>query len=212
MSVQRYRVCYTSATMPELSFQRVKHQGEHWWRVTGLRYTLLIRAGLRPDGRLACRQLLIEADEVGAKGLREIPLGLVMDKLAKFTLPSSDEPGLFSAPTSAWLKELKESGEWPATQPPPPRPRRSAVTDALLIEVAAKYLKSGAQPMKALALIRGKSDGHKWSDGERRSKATLQRLLRIARKKSLLGPAIHGKAGQARPAKKSSKRTPRRSR
>jgi len=198
----RYIVCYSTGYMPPTISVQMEDTGV--WIVKGLPYQVRMHVGPRSDGRLVCTMLQLKApseEEISARGLREIPLGALLDTLTMWLAPKAGEPTL-KAPKGPGLpvKHIGWYGDelWHEVPVPPPPP---AITPELLREVAVRYrqlVRTGSRsPIKALA------EQHKWSNGRIYAADNIRRLLRLARDQRLLGPAIHGKAGERRARSKS---------
>jgi hypothetical protein len=183
--------------------------GESIWRIKGLPYDVRVRIGLRPDGTLICTELRLQGEELTRRGVRAIPVGEIVDQVAialAGKLPDRVRPsaGARISAMVSWYGEPEDLLR--LFQKSPPRGTRgTASTTDLLREIATAYrrLTEGrnpdTHPIKTLA------SRHRWSNGQQYGAANLRRLLRLARNKDLLGPAMPGKAGE-KPAKNRRKR------
>jgi hypothetical protein len=154
-----------------------------------------LNVGLRTGGTLVCTELAIEGDAITARWLRhEFRLGQVVDAIAldvaaKLRGQKGRGAKLNAIGVTGWY-----GGPDPKLAVELPQPRQAAVSDALLREIATRYrqlVKAGERfPIARLA------KRHRWSNGQIYSAHNLRRLLRLAREAQILGPAIHGRAGE----------------
>ena len=183
---------------------RVSQQADSW-RVTGLEHEVSIRLGMRPDSSLVCTELRVHGESITARWLRhEFRLGEIVDQIAIVLGAKARRGAKLRNIGVGWFGEPDQLRELLDRQPR--QPRQAKVDEALLTELATKYrelVRSGVgHPVKALA------SRHRWSNGRFYGAANIRRLLRLARDRGLLGPAIHGKAGE-RSKEKSRQRTKR---
>jgi hypothetical protein len=143
----------------------------------GLPFPVSLVPGRAPDGRLACKLLLVGGNvtEVTATSLRALPLGEIVDELSRQYAPSARE-GL--APL--WFR--------------PTRLGPHGIPRERLAQVAQLYRR--ALDEQRGAPVRWLCEHITGPNGKPTPEPTVRRWLQRCRDLGLLGPSIPGKAGE----------------